>query len=284
MLGAASPPVVNHQRNAPGVVRWAVLLINVITTACLDMQDSTQCTPADTTYSCCMKKHFDHPEFCDGRETTKTVVTAGKVVATSAVALGLRDEDSFQRKRSDIEEVLARCARQTEDDFNRLRLGGRKPTVEDCGKVIGKGSDGSPVTQAIQWGLEKHDLVRACVNEHLAKHIRGSFSLEQRYRYDPATGRKSLVSQEEVDRLLREGRQRELTGTLQPDVVIHNGDPLKPWAVYDFKFPCPEDKSPSWSPYRHGPFKGRDQGDVYSKAFGSPASRVAPDWGILRGS
>lgn len=194
--------------------------------ACLDSQDPPTCTSADTTYSCCMKQNPERPEMCGGPERTKIVATSGKGVATSAVALVLRDADSFQKNRADIEDILARCARQTEDDFNRLRLGGRKPTVEDCGKVIGKNSDGSPATQALRWGIEKHDLVRACVNEHLTRRIRGSFSLEQRYRYDPSTGRKSLVSQEEAERLLREGKEQQLRGTLRPDVVIHNGDPL----------------------------------------------------------
>ena len=79
---------------------------------------------------------------------------------------------------------------------------------------------------------------------------------------------------------MQQGRGNELVGTLQPDVVIHSGDPLDVLAVYDFKFPCPEDNFPKWGGYPRGhSFSKSTQGEIYEEAFGVPPARVAPWWG-----
>ncbi|HYO64529.1 MAG TPA: hypothetical protein VEU33_00495, partial [Archangium sp.] len=85
------------------------------------------------------------------------------------------------------------------------------------------------------------------------------------------------------ERLVRQGREKELEGTLEPDVVIHTGDPLKVWAVYDFKFPCPETNPPFWRKYPKGhPYQGRTQGEMYQRALGRSPSRVTPLDGVIR--
>lgn len=207
--------------------------------ACLDMGSSPDCTPADTTHSCCVKNNPTRPEVCDGRESMANGLVGRKVAAVATLSLSLNDVDAFQAAQPEIEDVLMKCARLAEDEINRLHLGGRKTRKEECDKEVEKKPDGSTVTQAMRWGIEKHRIARACVEKHLGQRIPGFFGLERRYRYDHSTGQKSLVNKEEIDRLMQRGKGNDLIGTLEPDVVIPSGDPLRPWAVYDFKFRAP---------------------------------------------
>ena len=276
-------------------VRLTILLFTSIgASACLlDAPSGVECTPADSTYSCCLKKHLaDRTVACDGIDRVEapvpkpvpppTASIGGKALTMAAAALVLSDIDRFKTAQPEIEEILKQCARAAEDEVNRKWLGGRKPTKEDCAEELESKTGDEPTTRAARWGIEKHEMARRCLEKRLNQFIKGQFSLEQRYLYDPLTGRKALLSQKEVDDLLRQGRANELKGTLQPDVVIHSGDPLQAWAVYDFKFPCPERNPPLWKIYPKGPpYNGRSQGDVYSKAFGRTAARVAPGWEIL---
>jgi hypothetical protein len=110
----------------------------------------------------------------------------------------------------------------------------------------------------------------------------GGFSLKPRYRYDRRTGQKSLVSAEEKDALLRQGGEA-LKGTLEPDVVIHSGDPLQVQAVYDFKFRCVNtDGRPGWRSYPEGhPHAGRSQGQMYRDALGPEPQIVTPRLGTF---
>lgn len=112
--------------------------------------------------------------------------------------------------------------------------------------------------------------------------MKGRFSLEQRYRGDPQTGWKELVSPEEARRLLQQGCGGELEGTIVPDVVIHTGNPLEVLAVYDFKFPCPETNSPTWRDYEKGPFAGSTQERIYFGILKVVPNLVAPIRGIIR--
>jgi Protein of unknown function (DUF3396) len=125
------------------------------------------------------------------------------------------------------------------------------------------------VTRAMQLGREKHALALQCTGEKLDALIPGRFSLEQRYRYDPQTGQKQLISPEETQTLRQHGCGDELEGTIVPDVVIHPGNPLEVLAVYDFKFPCPISNRPRWRSYPKGhPKAGSTQGDVYLEFLG----------------
>jgi hypothetical protein len=241
MPGQNPPRLLDKRQAATHATSWAMLFASLGLGACLDMQGSPDCTPADTTHSCCVKNNPTRPEVCDGREGMSNGPIGRKVAVAATLALPLNDADTFETARPEIEDILVRCVRQAEDEINRTHLGGRKTRRDECDKEIEKKPNGSPVTQAMRWGLEKQRV-------HQKK---GS----------------------------------DLTGTLEPDVVIHSGDPLRPWAVYDFKFPCPEDNPPSWSRYPSGhPYQGRSQGEMYGRALGRPAARVAPGWGIIRSS
>ena len=122
-----------HGPRKPG--RWtlpflATLLTSVGASGCLDMQ-GFECTPADTTHSCCVKNNPGRPHACDGLEetagatfrstsATKTGVASGvKVALTAVAALALDDLDDFQEAQAEIEEILMECARQAEDEINR---------------------------------------------------------------------------------------------------------------------------------------------------------------------
>ena len=134
-------------------------------------------------------------------------------------------------------------------------------------------------------GLEMHQLALKCAEVGLNALRPGQFSLEPCYRYDSRTGRVTLVSPEERQALLRQGRSCELAGSLVPDVVIHSGDPRQALAVYDFKFPCVNsDQEPQWRQYPEGhPHAGRRQGEVYEQALNTTKVwRTVPRLGVIR--
>lgn len=300
---ASAAPMSSYSKGLERPMSWALLhllslLASLGASGCVE---GSNCTPADTTHSCCVKNHPHNPEACDGIEAVQgqsfraaqstkhppslpnnKPTMGGKVPLTAATALALTDSEAFQSLQAELEKILEECTKQAEDDVNQKRLGGRKPGKADCEQVVGKKSNGTPVTQAMRWGLEKHKEARECVDLALRQLIPGQFSLEQRYRFNPATGQTGLVSKEARERLVRQGREKELEGTLEPDVVIHTGDPLKAWAVYDFKFPCPETNPPTWSNYPKGhPYQGRTQGEMYRQALGPSPSRVTPLDGVI---
>jgi hypothetical protein len=77
--------------------------------------------------------------------------------------------------------------------------------------------------------------------------------------------------------LLREGASAQLAGTVVPDVVIHTGNPLQVQGVYDFKFPCPGTKDPSWRRYPPNHPQGiRTQGEAYNVVLGGRPRLVSP--------
>ena len=128
-----------------------------------------------------------------------------------------------------------------------------------------------------------HEVARACAEERLRRLRPGRYSLEQRYRYDRQTGEKELVTSEEEKALEASGNGGELKGTLKPDVVIHEGDPLDVQAIYDFKFPCVStDRVPRWTDYPPGhPYHGSNQGDMYEEALGPAPMRIVPRLGVV---
>lgn len=218
-----------------------------------------------------------------GEEAVLPWLTRAQDAANTAVAV-LRLLDAAQLAL--VERILADCANQASFEVNERMLGpGKRPTRELCQEVVGKDSRGSEVTRAMELGREKHRVALQCAQEELAKQIPDQFSLEPRYQYDPSTGRLRLLDPKLVEEWLRNGLLDKLLGTLVPDVVLHaSGNPLKVQAVYDFKFPCPQDKNPSWSNYppKH-PYEGSNQGEMYRKALGGgEPARVSPGRGVVR--
>jgi len=196
----------------------------------------------DSATSACQQ----NPLYCAAAAGEEAVVPAavirGGTVAATAWVL-------TRQTRTDIEQALVECVEWADAEVNRQRFGGKSPSRAQCQEEL-PGSDpcGKKVTRAMQLGREKHDLARQCTETKLGGLIPGRVSLEPRYRYNPQTGQKQLVSPEEARALRQQGCGDELEGTIVPDVVIHSGNPLDVLAVYDFKFPCPITNKPRWNP------------------------------------
>ncbi|WNG30428.1 hypothetical protein F0U62_45280 [Cystobacter fuscus] len=252
------------------------------------------CTPADTTYSCCVKQHLDDASQCSTLEaevrvleptvhpstprTHGTAVAVGTVVAAATLS---SDGEIFSEKlRAAVEKILRECAVQAHEAVNRRRLGG-DPTLEQCREIVERKAGGKALTRAIKLGEEKHAEAIECARSRLNHLLPGRFSLEQRYRHDKTTGQLELVSPEQHQKSMRSNQGKDMKGTLVPDVVIHaKGNPLKTQFAYDFKFPCLEITLPTWTIYpQDSPYYGESQGQVYERAFGA-ALRVTP-WEII---
>ena len=187
--------------------------------------------------------------------------------------------------KKSIEEELAKCANLARAEvLLRYPKQFKNPTpdADECKQETT--SNGRRVTWAMRLGIEMHEAARKCAEEGLSKLRPGRFSLEQRYRIiDLKTGETELVSAEEEEALVNSGNTGELTGTLKPDVVIHEGDPLNAQAAYDFKFPCGENgKPPDWGRYPKGhPLAKQTQKTAYERYIAPFVARVLPWLGVL---
>ena len=154
----------------------------------------------DSATSACQQ----NPQYCAlvaGEETVvPTALRGGAEVAAVAATLRVLTPE----KQPSIEQALVKCVEWAHGEVNLRRFGGKSPSREQCQEEL-PGTDpcGNKVTRAMQLGTEKHALARQCVEQELNALIPGRFSLDQRYRYDPRTGQKQLVSPEEA-RALRQ--------------------------------------------------------------------------------
>jgi hypothetical protein len=206
--------------------------------------------------------------------TLHTLATAGGAVTTAVKVLN-------STLRTDIEQALTQCANAARSDVLSKHFNDRTPTPQECNEEIRV--DGCTLTRAMWLGNLMHDAAFACVKEQLNLLRPGGFTLQPRYRYDPRSGKTSLIPPEEVKRLLDAGLHAQLRGTLEPDIVLHKGDALKAEAVYDFKFPCADlDRPPEWRSYPPGhPHHRLSQDKMYKKFLNVTPKRVAPWLGIL---
>ena len=207
-------------------------------------------------------------------QSLHTLTTAG---ATVAVAVKVLDE----ALHLSIKEALKECANQARTTVLLKRLNGRRPTPQECNENVEW--EGRMLTRAMWLGNLMHDDALDCIQEKLELLRPGGFSLKQRYRHNERTGETTLVSKDEVKRLIEQGRKNELKGTIEPDVVLHSGDPLHPEDVYDFKFPCADiSRAPPWREYPTTRSRRKlNQKDAYESALGVTAWRVVPWLGIL---
>lgn len=214
-----------------------------------------------------------------GKETT---VPGGPLATLVTIVATLRVLQPAVKSR--IETALKECAEQARTEVLLRRFGGKSPTPEDCREVVATDSNGEPVTRAMQLGEEMHRLALQCTQDKLSKVRPGGFSLEPRYRYDRVRRTTTYVSPAEERALKSQGRWSELRGTIVPDVVLHDGNPLHAQGIYDFKFPCsPSNYEPGWRDYPDGhPYEGESQRDVYKKILGKDPARVTPWLGIIR--
>jgi hypothetical protein len=204
----------------------------------------------------------------------------GAAMAGQAVIDASESLDSDLMKRIDKE--LAKCADMARAEMILKHFEGRGPTAEECEEVVGKNGRGEPVTRAMQLGVVQHRLALECAEEKLKELMPGGYSLSPRYRYDPAAGKAEYIPRETVKELLDKGRSAELRGTLEPDIVIHSGEPHQVQAVRDFKFPCVNtDERSRWRKYPAGRNHGaRNQGELYEEALKVKPARVQPHLGV----
>lgn len=211
-------------------------------------------------------------------EFSQQVGTAVASIAATLMVL-------FEQAKDSIEEKLVECANNARSTVlirHRKEFKADTPTADECRKMTE--NKGRKMSWAQRLGEEMHEEARQCIDTELGAMRKGRYSLEQRYRIiNLKTGEKKLVSAEEEAALLNSGNAGELTGTLKPDVVIHEGDPLNAQAAYDFKFPCVNtERVPDWGRYPKGhPFANETQKSVYEKYIASFVARVLPRLGIV---
>jgi hypothetical protein len=285
---------------------WAaallILLASIGTHGCFE---GANCTPADTTHGCCVKNNPTTPEVCDGIEgvegtvfrrssttpqgrassgkSSTVTIAAAAAAGTTVVLVSMSDAVQFKKLQAELDRVMEECVDLADRTIDSRRPKGEILDSVRCNEEVGKDADGKSVTRAMQLGNEKHKEAYNCVKEQLDKRIPGYFSIEQRYRYDTSTRKLKLVSTEEEQHLIRQGRKHELKGTLKPDVVIHSGDQTQARLVYDFKYPCGNDKPPTWRIYKQGAYRDSTQGERYKEALGVQPGRVVPGKkGVIR--
>ncbi len=262
----------------------AAMFVGVLLGGCASTGRGTAPGYAQTTDSA-TNSCRQNPFYCKqvaGEETVVPLGTRAQAARTGAsLAAALKLFDDEQRNR--VEQILKDCVEQASAEVNLRRFGGN-PTPAQCAEKVGVDAKGKPVTRAMTLGTEKHEAALRCIEAALNRERPGGFRLEQRYRYDQNTKETAVLSEEQAQALLRQGRGDELRKTIRPDVVIDGVDPLRPHAVYDLKFPCPGSNPPTrWHDYPQGhPYFRLDQGAVYDRALGVKPARVTPGWGVVR--
>ncbi|QSQ18728.1 hypothetical protein JY651_25545 [Pyxidicoccus parkwayensis] len=215
-----------------------------------------------------------NPAYCakvPGEETVHPLVVRAIQVSTAGRAWEVLDEMASKR----TEDILVECATWADAEVNKKEFGGRAPTKQECEQQV-SGTRENPVTRGMRLGSAKHRLAFQCADEKLSQMIPRRFRLEQRYRINPETQQLELATHKAEVEMLRNGG-KDLVGSVVPDVVIHTGDPLQPQAVFEFKFPCPEDNPPSWRDYPPRPGQqASNQGAAYESAFGESPTIITP--------
>lgn len=169
-----------------------------------------------------------------------------------------------------VEATLTQCAQQANEQVNKEdeELQGQEPTAEQCRQVV-RWEGNTEVTRAMDLGARKHKLALDCVRAAFAERFSDNVSVEPTYQKDFSTGLWRWIDPAQVEEWLKLGLKSQLWGSLVPDFVLHAlGNPNQVQRVYDFKFPCPSDKRPSWRPYSKGhPHFPKDQQKMYKEAL-----------------
>jgi hypothetical protein len=211
--------------------------------------------------------------FSTAQSAALNIAAAGKVIQVAIDAL----------LEARILEALSQCADDARSEILLKYFGGRGPTHAQCSEVVGMNDKGEPITRAMQLGIEQHQLALKCAQEKLDELKPGGFSISPRYHVDPSTGKVRYLSEAQVKELLNAGRSAELRGSIEPDIVIHAGNPLHVQAVIDFKFPCVNGGEPPWRRYPKGhAHHPRNQGEVYQEVLGVEPKRILPRLGVMR--
>ncbi|WP_375771580.1 hypothetical protein NR798_12000 [Archangium gephyra] len=258
------------------LVRMNVLALAVLAAQCACVTTASNGPPGYYGYSNA-PVGIDSPSATCRNSPSACVALYGKEMASTTAVLKVVLDATVKKS---IEEELEKCADLARSEVllrYPKQFKGPAPDAGECRQETK--SNGRRVTWAMRLGIEMHEVARKCAEEKLGKVRPGGFSLEQRYRIiDLETGEKELVSAEEEQALEESGNGGEMKGTLKPDVVIHEGDPLHAQAVYDFKFPCVDVGAvPKWTQYPPGhPFAGFTQGRMYQDFIAPIVGRIMP--------
>jgi hypothetical protein len=261
---------------------WLVLVGGILLGACAGTPGRG--VPSHYAQDSLRARCLQNPVYCataTGREIASgPVQTVGTAVASSAAVWKVLDDAT----KLSIQRAMEICADMARTEVLLRHSGTFKSPVPNAGECnsLTVDAQGRSVTWAIRLGLEMHEVALQCAEAKLKEIRPGGFSLKPRYRFNRKTKEKSLISPEEKAALLRQGGEG-LLGTLEPDVVIHNGDPLQVQAVFDFKFRCVKfDQPPGWRVYPAGHrYAGKLQGDVYTEAFGPEVHLIGPGKGVF---
>lgn len=263
--------------------RWGMLVGCLLLGACASIPG--QGVPSLSVQDSLSARCLQDPVYCAtaaGRELVHgPVQTVGAAAASGAVVMAALDDV----KKKEIQTALEQCANLARTEVLLEHRGAFEGLVPNAGECTSMTVDrtGRSVTWAIRLGLEMHESALRCAEMQLGKLRPGGFSLKQRYRFNRETGEKGLISPEEIQTLLKQGASEQLRGTLEPDVVIHTGNPLEVLAVFDFKFRCVKfSEEPEWRRYPAGHvYAGEFQGSIYVEAFGPEVHLVGPRKGVF---
>ena len=206
--------------------------------------------------------------------TASLTVASGLSRLAPALLVMLKDQGQVD----ELGARLLECARLAEQQVNLAHFGERAPTRQECGEEVSVDGCDERMTRAMLLGRLKHALALACARDVLAQLWPGAFSIEQRYRYYPASKVIETISREMEQQLLAQGCTDKLRGTIKPDIVLHEGtDLLRAVLILDFKFPCPPSNAARWREYgSNSPYEGMTQGDLYKEALGGEALVISP--------
>lgn len=214
-----------------------------------------------------------------GEEATIPWLSRAEDAARAAATLATMLEDADIKL---VQQVLTDCAQQANKKINNEdeELQGREPTREQCNKVV-RMEGNKEVTRAMELGSKKHEAALDCARKAFAERFTQNISVEPTYQQDFKTKLWRWIDPKQIEEWLQIGLTSPLWGALVPDIVIHaSGNPNQIQNVYDFKFPCPSTKDPSWRRYDKGqPHFPKDQGKMYEDALlggKSKPKRVTP--------
>lgn len=188
----------------------------------------------DSVSNTCLRSPANCPPAVGQAGAATTTASSSLVGAAIGGGLLVRPSRDLEvEETAAIDTVLAECADRARADVMLKHFKDGRPTREQCDEVVGTDRRGQSITRAMQLGIEQHEVALQCAADQLSKVRPGCFSFSPRYRYDESTGKTEYIPREFVEELLRQGRGGELKGTLEPDIVICEGDPRRVQDVYE---------------------------------------------------
>lgn len=184
-------------------------------------------------------------------------------------------------EQEEIQEIVQECVNLADRQINDELLGGKRPTWARCNEEVTMPGSSEKISRARQLGQLKHSRALQCIQQKLDKLLPGRFLLMPRFLYDPVTKKTRLLSLSEENLIRNVVGTMGLRGSLSPDIVIYIGEAgvIEVQAVYDLKFPCPDENRPRWDEYPSDhPYRHRTQEDMYWEATGVKPELVSPNW------